>query len=104
MEHIVQFAVNIDDEQIKKTVERNVVTQVVAEIRKDCMKELTGKISPNTYQYSQRIKEIVDSNIKEFLDSNKEIIIKEAVNQLAERLSRTKAAKDALNKTIESIF
>ena len=34
MEHIVQFAVNIDDEQIKKTVERNVVTQVIAEIRK----------------------------------------------------------------------
>ena len=104
MEHIVQFAVNIDDEQIKKTVERNVVTQVVAEIRKDCMKELTGKINQSTYQYSQRIKEIVDSNIKEFLDNNKEIIIKEAVNQLAERLSRTKAAKEALNKTIESIF
>lgn len=47
---------------------------------------------------------MVDSNIKEFLDDNKEIIIKEAVNQLAERLSRTKAAKEALNKTIESIF
>lgn len=104
MEHIVQFAVNIDDEQIKKTVERNVVTQVVAEIRKDCMKELTSKINPSTYQYSQRIKEIVDRNIKEFLDNNKEIIIKEAVNQLAERLSRTKAVKEVLNKTIESIF
>ena len=47
---------------------------------------------------------MVDSNIKEFLDNNKEIIIKEAVNQLAERLSRTKAVKEALNKTIESIF
>lgn len=100
MEHIVQFAVNIDDEQIKKTVERNVVTQIAAEIRKDCMKELTGKIDPSTYQYSQRNKEIVDRNIKEFLDNNKEM----AVNQLAERLSRTKAAKEALNKTIESIF
>ena len=104
MEHIVQFAVNIDDEQIKKTVERNVVTQVIAEIKKDCMKELTGKCDASTYQYHQKIKEMVDSNIKEFLDNNKEIIIREAVNQLAERLSRTKAAKDALNKTIESIF
>ena len=104
MEHIVQFAVNIDDEQIKKTVERNVVTQVVAAIRKDCMKELTGKCDASTYQYHQKIKEMVDNNIKEFLDNNKEIIIKEAVNQLAERLSRTKAAKEALNKTIESIF
>ena len=104
MEHIVQFAVNIDDEQIKKTVERNVVTQVIAEIKKDCMKSLTGKYDTNTYQYHQKIKEMVDSNIKEFLDNNKEIIIKEAVNQLAERLSRTKAAKEALNKTIESIF
>lgn len=64
------------------------------------MKELTGKIDPSTYQYSQRNKEIVDRNIKEFLDNNKEM----AVNQLAERLSRTKAAKEALNKTIESIF
>ena len=100
MEHIVQFAVNIDDEQIKKTVERNVVTQIAAEIRKDYMKELTGKIDPSTYQYSQRNKEIVDRNIKEFLDNNKEM----AVNQLAERLSRAKAAKEALNKTIESIF
>ena len=52
----------------------------------------------------EKIKEMVDSNIKEFLDNNKEIIIKEAVNQLAERLSRTKAVKEALNKTIESIF
>lgn len=92
MEHIVQFAVNIDDEQI------------AAEIRKDYMKELTGKCDASTYQYHQKIKEMVDSNIKEFLDDNKEIIIKEAVNQLAERLSRTKAAKEALNKTIESIF
>lgn len=89
MEYIVQFAVNIDDEQIKKTVERNVVTQIAAEIRKDYMKELTGKIDSSTYQYSQRNKEIVDRNIKEFLDNNKEM----AVNQLAERLSRTKAAK-----------
>ena len=47
---------------------------------------------------------MVDSNIKEFLDNNKEIIIKEAINQLAEQLSRTKAAREALNKTIESIF
>ena len=39
-----------------------------------------------------------------FLEENKETIIKETVNRLAEKLSRTKAAKEALSKTLGDIF
>lgn len=77
---------------------------VVAEIKKDCMKQLIGNDNVSAYQYSQKIKDMVNDNIKSFLEENKETIIKEAVNQLAEKLSRTKAAKEALSKTLGDIF
>lgn len=79
-------------------------SQVVAEIKKDCMKQLIGNDNVSAYQYSQKIKDMVNDNIKSFLEENKETIIKEAVNQLAEKLSRTKAAKEALSKTLGDIF
>ena len=104
MEHIVQFGISIDDDQIKKTIENNVRSQVLAEIKKDCMKQLIGNDNASAYQYSQKIKDMVNDNIKSFLEENKETIIKEAVNQLAEKLSRTKAAKEALSKTIRDMF
>lgn len=104
MEHIVQFGISIDDNQIKKTIENNVRSQVVAEIKKDCMKQLIGNDNVSAYQYSQKIKDMVNDNIKSFLEENKETIIKETVNQLAEKLSRTKAAKEALSKTLGDIF
>lgn len=52
MEHIVQFGISIDDDQIKKTIENNVRSQVVAEIKKDCMKQLIGNDNVSAYQYS----------------------------------------------------
>lgn len=104
MEHIVQFGISIDDDQIKKTIENNVRSQVVAEIKKDCMEQLIGNDNASAYQYYQKIKDMVNDNIKSFLEENKETIIKEAVNQLAEKLSRTKAVKEALSKTIGDMF
>lgn len=77
--------------------------QVVAEIKKDCMKQLIGNDNASAYQYSQKIKDMVNDNIKSFLEEN-QTIIKEAVNQLAEKLSRTKAAKEALSKTLGDMF
>ena len=63
MEHIVQFGISIDDDQIKKTIENNVRSQVVAEIKKDCMKQLIGNDNVSAYQYSQKIKDMVNDNI-----------------------------------------
>lgn len=43
MEHIVQFGISIDDDQIKKTIENNVRSQVVAEIKKDLYETINWK-------------------------------------------------------------
>ena len=55
MEHIVQFGISIDDDVIKKNIERNVQNQVVNIIKQDCMKELVGKKECSNWEYTGRI-------------------------------------------------
>ena len=38
MEHIVQFGISIDDDAIKKSIEKNVMNQVASVIKQDVMK------------------------------------------------------------------
>ena len=45
MEHIVQFAISIDDDKIKRNIENSVEKQVTNKIKGDCMKALVGKKS-----------------------------------------------------------
>ena len=67
MEHIVQFAISIDDDKIKRNIENNVEKQVVNKIKGDCMKALVGKKSITNCDYTQKLKEMVDDNIQNFL-------------------------------------
>lgn len=100
MEHIVQFAISIDDDKIKRNIENNVEKQVVNKIKGDCMKALVGKKSITNCDYTQKLKEMVDDNIQNFLAENKDEIIKIA----ADKLSRTKAVREAVNKSIEEFL
>lgn len=47
---------------------------------------------------------MVDDNIQNFLAENKDEIIKIAADKLSEKLSRTKAVKEAINKSIEEFL
>lgn len=100
MEHIVQFAISIDDDKIKRNIENSVEKQVTNKIKGDCMKALVGKKSITNCDYTQKLKEMVDDNIQNFLAENKEI----AADKLSEKLSRTKAVKEAINKSIEELL
>ena len=53
MEHIVQFAISIDDDKIKRSIENNVEKQVTNKIKGDCMKALVGKKSITNCDYTQ---------------------------------------------------
>ena len=100
MEHIVQFAISIDDDTIKRNIENSVERQVTRKINSDCMKALVGKKSITNCDYTQKLKEMVDDNIQNFLAENKDEIIKIAADKLSEKLSRTKA----INKSIEEFL
>ena len=104
MEHIVQFGISIDDDAIKKSVERNVMSQVASTIKQDVMKIISGKKECSNYEYATKLKEIVTETTVDFLEQNREEIIKEASKKLVERLEKTKAVRDAVNCAINGVL
>lgn len=104
MERIIQFGINIDEEQIKKTIEKNAMQQVVATFRNDVIKEMTGKPNYTKSEYSTKMWNAINEQIKMFLDENKEEIINITSDKLAEKLSKTKKVKDMITSTISNLL
>ena len=99
MEHIVQFGINIDDEAIKRTIEKQALNVAIGQI----VGEYKKVISPSG-NYSNKIKDIVNENVQNLLEENKEQIIEMVVERLTDRLVRTKAVKDAISKSLEALI
>jgi hypothetical protein len=104
MEHIVQFGISIDDDKIKKTVEDNVMKQVSGAIKNDCIKALVGRKDASNYDYTQKIREMINDNIQRFFEDNKDKIIEVASDKLVEKLAKTKAVREAVSKSIEELL
>ena len=104
IEHIVQFGITIDDEQIKKTIEKNAMQQVVATFRNDIIKEMIGKNNYTKSDYSTMMWNAINEQIKMFLDENKEEIINITSEKLVERLAKTKKVKDMVANTISNLL
>lgn len=105
MEHIVQFAVGIDDEAIKKRVEESAEKQIVDKFYKDFTLSLRKDYwashsvdSGLSAKCNALAKEAVDNIIGKY----KNEVIEEAAKILADRLLRTKAAKEMLENVVES--
>ena len=104
MEHIVQFGISIDDEVIKQNIEKNVQGQVVGAIKADAMRALCGKKDVTSYEYRGQIEKVISDTANTFFDLHKEEIIADAARLLAEKLAKTKAVKDAVNKALEDVL
>ena len=93
MEHILQFGINIDDEKIKNTIMA----------KGDVIEALTGNRNNGDYTYSRSLKELVNNTMERFCEDNKQTIIDLAADRLAEKLSRTKVAKEAIEKVLKEM-
>lgn len=95
MEHIVQFAIGLDDKAIVDRIKARAESIILDEIRNEA-KNAICEPSP----YGSSCKGIptsyFDKKIELFMKENKDEIIEMAAKRLAERLSRTKAAKAVL--------
>lgn len=99
MEHIVQFAIGIDDEAIVKIVNENAERVIINDLKQQVANKLfqrdyyRNNADPERDPLSTFAKGIVER----FLVENKDIIIERAAEQLADKLARTKKAKEILN-------
>ena len=104
MEHIVQFAVGIDDEAIKKKIEEHAVEHIEKELKRD----IANKIFRTTY-YGKTYADPTVSPLSEFsaeivkdvMATYKDEIIQRAAELLADSYKRTKAWKETTEGVIK---
>lgn len=100
MEHIVQFAIGVDDEAIAARVSANAEKVIIDQLSEEVRKEFF-EIEPWRDNRICGVQVWVHRQFDEFLEANKELIVNLAAERLADRLSRTKAAKEAVQKVVE---
>lgn len=98
MEHIVQFAISIDDEAITKRIQENaekIITQKIQQNVEKCifLKDYRENVLGLNYA-AEKIFII-------WLDSHKDEIIQSASKALADKMIKTKVVKEAINNVVE---
>mgnify|MGYP002508119774 CR=1 FL=1 len=104
MEHIVQFAIGIDDDGIRKRIEERAEKQIIENIEQQVRDSLfethyyradADENSPLS-DYPKRL-------VEGFLEKNKDEILEKAAAYLAEKLAKSKAGKALLSGNTESV-
>lgn len=98
MEHIVQFAIGIDDAAIEKRIMETAEQQIINSIRHD----IENHLFTSRYGSVSGFAVFAERIIEEWLDDHKSEIIDKAAVHLAEKLSRTKAAKEMLSEVVSN--
>lgn len=105
MEHIVQFAIGIDDETIRKNVTANAEKEITESIRADVERSMFNR---SLYAYGEKLdknvpKEWVCDIVKKVIEENKDRIIEGAVEELTKNMMKTKAVKEAIGKAMKEV-
>ena len=104
-EHILQFAIGIDDEGIRNSVMQHAEKEIIASLKQEVANKLFEpryygrSANPSSDPLSEYSKRIIVS----LIDENKDSIIERAAQILAEKLLRSKAAKDMLGDLASSV-
>lgn len=99
MEHIVQFAINIDDKTIQNRIEEYAYKDVLDKIVKETMDTVFAHT--NAYSRENMCKTVLVGALQSFLEERKDEIIDKAANMLADRFQRTKKYREAMGDAIE---
>lgn len=99
MEHIVQFAIGIDDEAIAKRIQENAEKIIIQKIQQNVEKCI---FTTDYYGNSKnRLNATAETMFLNWLDSHKEEIIQLASKALADKMVKTKAVKAAIENVLE---
>ena len=98
MEHIVQFAISMDDERIKQICEEKTAEQVMNDIKEFSHgKDRWGNRTNATPEHlTDMFKEAIDKYVKEHADE----IVKVAIEEVAKNMMKTKKVRESLETLI----
>lgn len=95
MEHIVQFAISIDDQTIQKRLEENAYDDIINKLMRECKKSLPRKYSDVDWRW------LVEDILGVFVENHKDEIIDAAAKNLCESYKRTKAYKEKMAEAMD---
>lgn len=98
MEHIVQFAINIDDKTIQKRLEDNGYNDVVKRIYKEALDNLEF---PRKYGNRINWDSFVSDLVSRLLEEHKMEIVDAAAGKLAKSIRNSKAFKERKQEVME---
>jgi ferritin-like protein len=100
MEHIVQFAISIDDDAIVKKVSENAEKKIIEDLKQ----QVANKIF-EAYYYNRnadpkhdKLSSFSENIVLSFLEANKDELLDKAAALLADRLARSKKGKEILKR------
>lgn len=102
MEHIVQFAISIDDDAIKKRITDSAEKQIKDELMQDIKSSIEREIFDmykgqwDAKEKKMGLQEWCKQLVVETIEKHKDEIIELAAEKLADKLSRTKIVKEAM--------
>ena len=95
MEHILQFGINIDDEAIKKAIEKRAGNELKEELKQSIKAHILHKWGGFTTE--------ADAVIKEVMNEWKDELLELAVADVATTMKRSKKYREALANIVEDI-
>ena len=98
----VPVTIGVDEKRIAEEIEKNVEDRVVENITKEVKRVMFDKDYYGR-EAARPLRKMICEQIDKILDDNKDLIIKEAAACLADKMSRTKAVKEATNDVVEKV-
>lgn len=98
MEHIVQFAIGIDDKAIQNRIEEYAYSDVLNKLAKNAVDSVFSHSS--AYTRDIMWEGLMGEALQSFLEERKDEIIDKAANMLADRFQRTKKYREAMGAVI----
>ena len=102
MEHIVQFAIGIDDEAIKKNISEHAEKTITEQLLNDVEKIVFDTDSWGRTVNKNRVSSFTERQFEKFLEDNRGDILEIAGKYLADKLVRTKRGKEILENVTDS--
>ena len=100
MEHIVQFAIGIDDDAIIKRIEENAEKTITKELR-DKVGEIMFGTNPYSGKELDAITRWTEGLFVKYLEDHKAEIIELTAKYLAEKLMKTKAVREMTQDVVK---
>ena len=100
MEHIVQFAVGIDDKHIQEIMEQSAAKQIMDDIKmlSHGRKYYSGsEINDDPKNLEEMFKDEIAKYVKEHADE----VIAEVIREVSKNMMKTKKVKDALDLVVQ---